>query len=149
MSRQVRTMAESVVVLLIIGGAILGVLRLGAILVLLPFAGNAGLLGVAVSAFGLGFVALVVIVLIGVLRRDLRFGPGWTRMARLDTFASLNYMTYQFERRDIHYSGAIFSLGTKAVATDAMTVQSGRGIQIGNYKSVSESVYDNSRFIGG
>jgi hypothetical protein len=100
-------------------------------------------------AIGIGFMALVAWAFIGVLRREVRFGPGWTRMARLDTFARRNNMTYEFERSDIRYNGAIFSLGIKPVATDLMTVNSGRGIQIGNYRSSAAAAFDTANFKGG
>jgi hypothetical protein len=86
---------------------------------------------------------------VSLLKRDVRFGPGWKRIARLDTFAHLNNMSYEFERRDVRYNGAIFSLGTKPVASDVLTVKSGRGIQIGNYRSVANSAFDAAKFVGG
>jgi hypothetical protein len=119
------------------------------VLIVLPFTGQLNLFAIGGIAFFVGFLVLVAYLLIGMLRRDVRFGPGWTRMVRLDSFAQLNHMTYEFERRDLRYSGAIFSLGTKAVASDVMTVMSGRGIQIGNYRSHARSLGDSARFQGG
>ena len=37
-------------------------------------------------------------------------------------------------------AGAVFSLGSHGVATDIMTVKSGRGVQIGNYRSIVDSI---------
>ena len=70
-------------------------------------------------------------------------------MAGLDTFAQLKHMSCEFERRDLHYPGTAFSLGTCGVATDIMTVRSGRGIQIGNYRSMAETIGNGTRFSGG
>jgi hypothetical protein len=47
------------------------------------------LLAVGTIAVGLGALALVAYVFTGTLRREVRFGPGWTRMVRLDSFAEL------------------------------------------------------------
>ncbi|MDQ1546326.1 MAG: hypothetical protein QOH69_1230 [Actinomycetota bacterium] len=147
--RQLRTVTGSVLLLVFLGGALLVLLAIAVFLALDPDIAAAGPIAIVVAGIVLAFLGLIGWVFIGVLRRDVRFGPGWKRMARLDEFANLNHMTYEFERRDIHYSGAIFSLGTNALATDLMTVKSGRGIQIGNYRSIAASVADSSRFRGG
>ena len=144
--RQVRTVTGSIFLIVILGICILAILALAFIAVALlePTLGF-----VALVAVGLGIMALAIVFFIRVLRRDVSFGPGWTRMTRLDAFAQLNNMTYEFERRGVQYNGAIFALGTRAIATDVLTVRSGRGIQIGNYRSFAKSAYDSAHFHGG
>ncbi|HMH58244.1 MAG TPA: hypothetical protein VK537_03595 [Galbitalea sp.] len=147
--RQVKAVVGSILLLLVLGSCILCIFGIAVVLIVLPFTGQLNLFAIGGIAFFLGCLFLVAYVFVGTLRRDVRFGPGWTRMVRLDSFAQLNHMTYEFERRDLRYSGAIFSLGTKAVASDVMTVKSGRGIQIGNYRSFARSLADSGRFHGG
>ena len=59
---------------------------------------------------------------LGILRRDVRFGPGWKRLMRLSWFAHLNGMTYTFERKIGHDVGTLFSIGKDGVARDILTV---------------------------
>jgi hypothetical protein len=144
--RQVRTVAGSVLLILFLGTCILLMVAFAGVTLLLPKP-NPGV--VVLCGVGLAIIAAIIAGFIGILRRDVQFGPGWNRMTRLAEFARLNNMTYQFERRDVRYNGAIFSLGTNAIATDVMTVRSGRGIQIGNYRSHAKSMYDSAHFHGG
>jgi Protein of unknown function (DUF3137) len=149
MKRQFTTVTGSVLLLLLLGGPLVFMFGLALFLVLDPDIAAGGVGAEVGTAIGIGFMALIAWVFVGVLRRDLRFGPGWARIARLDTFAKLNNMHYEFERRDVHYSGAIFSLGINPLATDLMTVRSGRGIQIGNFRSSAAAAFDSSHFRGG
>jgi hypothetical protein len=147
--RQVTTALGSGFLILLLGGSLLGMVAIE--LSIVRDEGSAeDAVGLAVGGgVTLGFFVLVGWLFIWILRREVRFGPGWTRMTRLDAFARLNSMTYEFERRDVRYNGAIFSLGTKAVASDVLTVTTGRGIQIGNYRSFARSTFNTARFHGG
>jgi hypothetical protein len=148
-ARQVKTVVGSILLLLVLGGAILCLVGIAAVVVAVSVTAKTGLLAIGAGAVGLGAIALVVYVFVGMLRRDVRFGPGWNRMIRLDAFANQNNLMYHFERRGLRYGGAIFSLGAKGVATDVMTVKSGRGVQIGNYRSFARSLSDTAHFRGG
>ena len=148
-SRQFSTATVSGFLILLMGGTLVGMAALVVALLLDTSFTAGGWVAAIVGALLIGFCVLVGWVFVGVLRRDVRFGPGWTRMTRLDAFARLNGMAYEFERRGVRYNGAIFSLGAKAVASDVLTVTSGRGIQIGNYRSFAKSTYDTAKFRGG
>jgi hypothetical protein len=141
--------AAAVLLCLFVGIAMAGVLGLAGVLVGAPFQRHPNTATIVLTAIVLGGSTLIELALVNILRRDLRFGPGWKRMARLTAFSSLNHMTYELERKNIRYNGAIFSLGTRALATDVMTVKSGRGIQIGNYRSFASSSRDQAHFRGG
>jgi hypothetical protein len=148
-SRQVKTVTTSVLMIVFLGICILFFVAIAAFFVLLPNVAQSGVFAVALVGVVVGFCAFAVFIFVRLLIRDLRFGPGWSRMTRLDAFARGNNMTYEFERPGIRYNGAIFSLGMKPVASDLLTVNSGRGIQIGNFRSLAKSRYDSARFHGG
>lgn len=144
--RTARAIARSLALILFLGGCILIIAFFGIVAVSLPMSNVAAVVGIGLA---LVIMAAVIAVLIGVLRRDVNFGPNWTRLTRLDGFARLNNMQFEFERRNVNYNGAIFSLGHRAVATDVLTVRSGRGIQIGNYRSYPNASGDRFSFRGG
>jgi hypothetical protein len=143
-SHGARDTARSIAVIAGLGITLLFVLLCTAVLVLvtIPKADNP-LLWI-ILAFVLVFVALSVIRLTDILRRDVRFGPRWRRWMRLDRFAEANRMVYVREILSPHYEGSMFSIGRARRAYDVVATTEGRYIEIGNYQYRGETGIDRS-----
>lgn len=74
-------------------------------------------------------------LIVDILRRDARFGVGWSRRYRLQRFARANGLTYEPVIVDPARSGVIFSAGTDRRATDVLSTGGwDPDVEIGNFQ---------------
>jgi hypothetical protein len=104
-----------------------------------------GTLGTLASGALLGLLVFVTYLGARSLRRDISFGPGWQRIARLNSFAQRNGMLYRPYVRGLRHAGSIFDSRGHGFASDVMVVTAGRKIQIGNYRNFGATALDRSR----
>lgn len=129
----------AIVIVMIAGFLLVGFIgAIASVLSTSPSGLEAGMLFVVAPILVFG-VSITVLVL--VIRGRFRNGVGgkWERWVRLERFAEANELVYSPSDPNPQYPGAIFSVGGSRAAIDHMRAQSGRFLDLGNYRYVTSN----------
>ncbi|MCU1439826.1 MAG: hypothetical protein JWP85_823 [Rhodoglobus sp.] len=128
------------VVVLVFGLGIGLFVVLTAIATILPaLATTDGGAGLVFALFPLGFLAVLVLIVLLVVRSFFGQGGRWEKWLRLTRFGEANGLDFSPADSDPQYPGAIFGLGRGRTALDHLRSAADRFFDYGNYRYVTGS----------
>lgn len=143
-SHRGRDAFRSVAVILVVGVAMVFVTLSAMVIATTLLTRSNSVLSLVLALVVGAFIGLASVKLIGIWRRDVRFGVGWRHLMHLDRFALVNNMAYIPEIWAPHYDGSMFGIGGARRAFDVVATSTGRYIEIGNYQYCGDTAFNRS-----